>query len=79
MKEYELIMLSLFAAVDCGSPPVPTNGIVFSQQTIFQSTAVYSCDIGFMLFGEKRRTCEALGSWSGQTPTCKGMITFDYL
>ena len=69
----------IIAAVNCGSPPVPINGSVSitSLQTTFQSIAIYSCDLGFMLVGENRRICEAQGAWSGQTPTCTGMITFE--
>ena len=66
-----------FAAVDCGPPPAPTNGSVLHKQTVFQSIADYSCHVGYRLVGRRKRTCEAQGVWSGETPTCNGMINFE--
>lgn len=79
MKLTSLYYCITTAAVNCGPPPVPINGNVSitSLQTIFQSIAIYSCDLGYVLVGENRRMCEAQGAWSGQTPTCTGMITFE--
>ena len=48
----------------------PENGQVSVEEVTFTSVATYSCDDGFMLNGNKRRTCQADGTWSGDNPTC---------
>lgn len=43
----------------------------------FSTVAVYSCDAGFGLSGDKQRTCagdgdDPMGEWSGLPPSCAG-------
>ena len=56
----------------CGSLRPPSNGGVNTSAGIFfEDTAVYSCDMGYMLSGPAERTCQAGGQWSGSEPTCE--------
>ena len=34
------------------------------------SIATYMCDDGYVLTGNSTRTCQADGTWSGDSPTC---------
>lgn len=63
----------MFTAIDCGHLSVPLNGDVDYQETVFLSMASYTCDSGYLLTGEKKQTCEADGTWSGEPPVCSGM------
>ena len=39
--------------------------------TSFESTANYTCDLGYNLNGNSTRTCEASGEWYGDPPSCE--------
>ncbi|HJL19970.1 MAG TPA: hypothetical protein RMH99_30175 [Sandaracinaceae bacterium LLY-WYZ-13_1] len=56
--------------VDCGAPPMPTNGTATASETTFGATATHTCDAGYDLVGDMLRTCLADGTWSGSTPMC---------
>ncbi|RLB47662.1 MAG: hypothetical protein DRJ42_24965 [Deltaproteobacteria bacterium] len=56
--------------VDCGGLSAPADGGVSVPSTVYEATAGYTCDTGFMLIGDSSRTCQADGSWSGAAPTC---------
>ena len=56
--------------VDCGALTNPQNGQITLTTTTFLSTANYSCNSGYILSGNKTRTCEASGTWSDTAPTC---------
>ena len=58
--------------VDCGNLTDPANGTVNDTDRTFGQTATYSCDTGYSLVGDRTRTCQASGSWSGSAPTCQG-------
>ena len=58
--------------VNCGTPNLPANGQVAYNGTVFESTANYSCDMGFKLIGNVTRVCQADGTWS-DSPTCISM------
>ena len=60
--------------MNCGGLNGPENGGVDVSNTIFDSTATYSCNDGYNLVGDTTRTCLASGSWSGDDPTCEGII-----
>ena len=58
---------------DCGGLSTPNNGgVTYSDSTTYQSVATYSCDTGFELDGDRRRTCSAQGTWTGSEPQCIG-------
>ena len=43
-----------------------------SQGTQYQMSITFSCDTGYSLVGSPTRTCQADGSWSGESPFCEG-------
>ena len=65
----------ILTAVDCGNLTDPVNGQVnHTAGTTVGQTATYSCNTGYSLVGDNTRTCQAIGNWSGSTPTCQGML-----
>ncbi|NXO38057.1 SVEP1 protein, partial [Locustella ochotensis] len=56
--------------VRCGEPPLISNGYASGSNYSFGAVVAYSCNKGFYIKGEKKRTCEATGNWSGSLPTC---------
>ena len=40
------------------------------QGTTFGQSVVYSCNEGFTLNGDARRTCTVNGNWTGSAPSC---------
>ena len=64
------ILPVIFLVVQCGAPPIPTNGMVVVSSETFGSTITHTCNTGFLLCGDINRTCQSNGSWSGSTPDC---------
>ena len=62
---------SVCAVVDCGTLEDPDNGQVDLSNTTFESTANYTCDLGYSLTGSSTRTCKANGEWSADPPSCE--------
>ena len=59
------------AAVSCGpAPNAPSNGQQSGSGTTFGSTVTFTCNQGYNLQGDSRRTCMADGQWNGSAPTC---------
>ncbi|XP_061487863.1 sushi, von Willebrand factor type A, EGF and pentraxin domain-containing protein 1 isoform X2 [Rhineura floridana] len=56
--------------VRCGEPPSIRNGYAIGTNYSFGAIVAYSCDKGYYIKGEKKRTCEATGTWSDTMPTC---------
>ena len=56
--------------VECGEPDRVDNGTRVYTGTRFQSTVTYSCNTGYILIGDKTRTCQADKAWSAQAPVC---------
>ncbi|XP_077127218.1 CUB and sushi domain-containing protein 3 isoform X7 [Ranitomeya variabilis] len=54
----------------CGELPVPPNGKKLGTQTTFGSTAIFTCDSGYMLVGSVVRECLSSGLWSGTETRC---------
>ena len=66
------VYLYVSAVVDCGTLEDLDNGQVEFSNTTFESTANYTCDLGYRLSnGNITRTCEANGNWSGDPPSCE--------
>lgn len=75
----------------CPSPDLPSNGELYYEDTVYQSTVNYTCNEGYILTGASTVTCLASGRWSAPTPECKpvscglapipqfGMIIYDRL
>ncbi|XP_068694975.1 sushi, von Willebrand factor type A, EGF and pentraxin domain-containing protein 1-like isoform X1 [Montipora foliosa] len=57
-------------AVDCGLLPVPINGSLSGDLTVFPNAVLFECDPGFVLRGSSRRTCRANATWSGSSSVC---------
>lgn len=76
-----LNVLDLLIDIDCGSLVAPDNGFVNVPSTNFGSTALYQCNNGFILIGDRTRVCQRSGSWSGTNPVCQGIYvesSFNY-
>ncbi len=57
----------------------PANGNVDLTGVTEGSTATYTCDQRFeIIFGDKLRTCQSDGQWSGDEPICEGNICTHY-
>ena len=69
----------LSAGVGCGVLTDPSNGQVSFTTTTFLSVVTYSCNTGYSLEGNRKRTCTATGQWSDQAPTCiRGSIALNH-
>ena len=66
-------MLYLFTAVDCGPLSPPSNGDIRVSNTLFGSSARYSCFPGYKLAGLSFRVCQLDGTWSGNAPICESI------
>ena len=65
----------------CDKLTNPDNGCVLTTGTRTGETAVYLCDDGFTLKGEKKCKCGDNGEWDGTDPTCKSkfqIILYQY-
>uniref|UniRef100_A0AAV2KP80 Sushi, von Willebrand factor type A, EGF and pentraxin domain-containing protein 1 n=1 Tax=Knipowitschia caucasica TaxID=637954 RepID=A0AAV2KP80_KNICA len=56
--------------VRCSRPESIDRGYVIGTNYSFGAVVAYSCDKGFMIRGEKKRTCKADGEWEGVLPAC---------
>ncbi|XP_008281602.1 sushi, von Willebrand factor type A, EGF and pentraxin domain-containing protein 1 [Stegastes partitus] len=56
--------------VRCSKPDSIDRGYVIGTNYSFGAVVAYSCNSGFLIRGEKRRTCKANGEWGGALPTC---------
>ncbi|XP_063372813.1 sushi, von Willebrand factor type A, EGF and pentraxin domain-containing protein 1 isoform X1 [Cydia amplana] len=55
----------------CPEPPPVSGAVVTVGGHKAGSLATYSCQNGFILFGQPSVTCTLGGSWSGTPPSCK--------
>lgn len=68
-------MISIFTAVDCGTPPPLTNGKVDTPSgTTYPSMATYSCFTGYNLGGVSTINCQTTAQWSSLAATCTCML-----
>ncbi|KAG8455052.1 hypothetical protein GDO86_001318 [Hymenochirus boettgeri] len=56
--------------IRCGEPASIKNGYVSGNNYSFDAIVAYSCNKGYYIKGEKKRTCQASGEWSGRFPVC---------
>ena len=53
--------------------PPPNGDIEYTNEVVFESSALYTCDPGFVIgSGDPERTCRAIGTWSGIAASCVG-------
>lgn len=57
--------------IRCSKPENIERGYVSGTNYSFGAVIAYSCDKGYYIRGEKRRTCMANGEWGGVLPTCQ--------
>ncbi|KAK3545348.1 hypothetical protein QTP70_004069 [Hemibagrus guttatus] len=57
--------------IRCSKPENIERGYVSGTNYNFGAVIAYSCDKGYYIRGEKRRTCMANGEWGGVLPTCQ--------
>lgn len=72
-----LLFLFLFCleVISCGELPTPPNGNKIGTQITYGSTAIFTCDSGYMLVGSTVRECLSSGLWRGIETRCLGMDT----
>lgn len=56
----------------CPNLRSPVNGEVSLSGITLGSTATYTCNEGFILSGNRIRSCLTTAIWSGEDPTCIG-------
>ena len=66
----------LFPARSCGFPGDIDNGWRTGYAFTFPNVVNYFCHDGFDLNGQKNRTCQADGKWSGIKPICERELCF---
>ena len=64
--------------VQCPIPNGITNGKALYTAVAYKSVVNYECSYGFMVIGDRTRTCGEDKQWSGETPTCV-VIFLDYI
>lgn len=57
--------------VDCGELNLLANGNVDVPSTTYDSVATYTCDDGYTLMGNDKRTCQNSAMWTGSDPSCE--------
>ena len=60
----------MYCIVDCGDPGIPDNGGIRYVDTLEDSVANYSCNLGYRLDGDSQRVCQSNAMWSGAVPNC---------
>ena len=63
-----------YADVDCGIPSEIEHGqfTLVSNATFYGAVVLYECEENYELSGFGRRLCLENGTWSAETPKCKG-------
>ncbi|XP_010013864.1 PREDICTED: CUB and sushi domain-containing protein 3-like, partial [Nestor notabilis] len=56
--------------ISCGELPTPPNGKKIGTQITYGSTAIFTCDSGYMLVGSAVRECLSSGLWRGTETRC---------
>lgn len=67
---YSFIFISTVHSVRCPEPGLVEHGDVHAPSQTVGSTHTYTCDPGFMLFGNATRECGSSGEWIGEKPIC---------
>ncbi|XP_062498995.1 sushi, von Willebrand factor type A, EGF and pentraxin domain-containing protein 1-like [Corticium candelabrum] len=48
------------------------DGSILNNNRLLGSIAVYECNRGYRIAGDKTRVCQSNGKWSGNPPVCQG-------
>ncbi|XP_076145380.1 sushi, von Willebrand factor type A, EGF and pentraxin domain-containing protein 1 isoform X2 [Alosa pseudoharengus] len=60
--------------VRCSKPESIERGSFSGTDYSFGAMVAYTCETGYFIRGEKRRTCSANGEWGGVLPTCQPVM-----
>lgn len=66
----------LSAAITCGHPGNPTNGLTQGTQFNLNDVAKFTCNIGYHLEGTSKSQCLANGQWTKPLPICRSKLCF---
>ena len=73
MHVHDVVLLLTVA--NCDILANPANGqVTYTTGTTLGQRATYSCNTGYNLVGASNRTCQATRVWSGNAPTCQGVL-----
>lgn len=63
------------------TPPAHGRFTLASNATYYGAAVLYECEDNYELDGFARRLCLENGTWSAETPMCKGnlLYLFDYI
>eukprot|EP00118_Oscarella_pearsei_P020479 m.221948 g.221948 ORF g.221948 m.221948 type:complete len:412 (+) comp39968_c0_seq7:297-1532(+) len=67
---YELVGKGKCIEKSCNNLPSPLTGRVSISVVSERQIATYSCNHGYLLLGNKERTCRE-GQWTGTVPSCR--------
>ncbi|KAL7980566.1 hypothetical protein Chor_001720, partial [Crotalus horridus] len=67
----DVIPRILSAAITCGHPGNPTNGLTQGAQFNLNDVAKFTCNVGYHLEGTSKSQCLANGQWSKPLPICR--------
>ena len=63
--------MSLPVVVTCDELTNPVFGVVNATGDRVGDRAMYFCQSGYLLSGERERTCQENGEWTGNASTCQ--------
>lgn len=64
------------AAITCGHPGNPINGLTQGSQFNLNDVVKFVCNPGYIAEGSARSQCLASGQWSDTLPTCRSESPF---
>ena len=70
------IFMILYVAVHCYPLPAIVNGKKSTNETVFDTSVHFWCNLGYALSVVRSLTCYANGSWSSDVPFCEGNSFF---
>ena len=68
---YFVFRTCTYTEIVCPDLEDPTYGSVDDGDNHPGTRAVYSCNDGFELVGDRKRLCDYDGTWDGEAPTCE--------
>lgn len=73
MKLYlnRLKLLLFMYLPDCGPFTVPENVTISTNSTTFNTTVLFSCNLGYELIGSSNMYCDYTPAWNSTPATCK--------
>lgn len=64
-------LIIYFTDAECPSENDPAHGKVQNDKLTYGGNLIYSCNAGYELKGNEKRTCGSDRKWSGEAPTCE--------